>query len=278
MNTDTNPGEGPGGDMQLTGTEADQDWTNHFIRALGVQLWVEDDITHGTAELRAEMWQPGTDIPRLGILATIVDMVSGMRPAGPINPTVDLRVTLLARPPSTGAVFTACRPVKAGNRLFVGELEIHTGDPSQPFAHATVTFMNQPLGGMGFIPFSTGPEPEGEQLDHLLNARFPTTTTVEMDAHPSVSNGPGGNIQGGVQAVLAQIAAERALEARGRFSAVDLHIQYLNRVRTASVVATAHVMPGDLGEVVVRVPINEVGAANEGGRIVSLVTIVCREL
>ncbi len=276
MNTNANAAGGPGFDLHLTGTEADEDWTNHFIRALGVRLWVEDDTTHGKAELRPEMWQPGTDIPRLGILATIVDMVSGMRPAGPINPTVDLRVTLMSRPPSTGTVFTACREVKAGNRLFVGELEIHAGDPGRPFAHATVTFMNQPL-GMDFVPFSTDtePEPDGQQLDHLLNARFPTTTSVEMDAHPSVSNGPGGNIQGGVQAVLAQIAAERALESRGRFSAVDLHIQYLNRVRSASVVATAHVMSGDFGDVVVRVPITETG---EDGRIVSLVTIVCREL
>jgi acyl-coenzyme A thioesterase PaaI-like protein len=254
---------------------ADRDWTNHFVGSMAVALWAEGGITHGKAVLRAEMWQPGTEIPRLGILATFVDLVAGMRPTGAINPTVDLRITLVSRPPSVGNVYTACEPVKDGRRLFVGELHLHTGDPATPFAHATVTFMNQLIPGVPFTTFEDRVGPLGTTFDDLLEARFPMPGTVEMDAHPAVSNGPGGTIQGGVQSVLAQIAAERALEHRGRFSAVDLHIQFLNRVRTQSVTATAQVLPDAFDQVLVRVPIVEAGA---DGRIVSLVTVVCREL
>jgi hypothetical protein len=90
---------------------ADADWSASFVGALGLELWVEDGMTHGRALLRPEMWAPGTDVPRLGVLATMVDIVVGTQPDGPLNPTVDLRITLLERPPSAGEVYLVCRPV-----------------------------------------------------------------------------------------------------------------------------------------------------------------------
>ena len=79
-----------------------------------------------------------------------------------------------------------------------------------------------------------------------------------MDASPEVSNGPGGTVQGGAQALLAEIAAGHALAERGPYAAVDLDIRYLNRVRSESVSATAEVLAGGFDEVSVRVPITEV--------------------
>ena len=98
---------------------------------------------------------------------------------------------------------------------------------------------------------------------------------IEMDAHPAVSNGPGGTIQGGAQALLGEIAAEHALEPLGRYATTDLEIRFLNRVRTESVVATAEILPGELAGVQVRVPLRESGP---DGRIVSLVSATCRPL
>jgi acyl-coenzyme A thioesterase PaaI-like protein len=256
--------------------DADEEWSAHFVSALGIELWPEGGITHGRAELRPEMWAPGTDVPRLGVLATMVDMVVGSPPTGAINPTVDLRVTLLARPPAEGTVLLECRPVKVGRRLFVGETLLHTGDADHAFARSTATFMNEPIPDATamFRPLP-GTRLAAPSFDEILNTRILAPGLMEMDAHPRVSNGPGGTIQGGAQALLGEIAAEHALEPRGRFAAVDLDIRYLNRVRTESVVATAQVLPGELEHVTVRVPITGNG---DDERIVSLVSVACREL
>ena len=113
-----------------TATEAaDLQWSEHFIHALGLELWDEDGFTHGRALLRPEMWAPGTEVPRLGVLATMVDIVVGMLPTGPVNPTVDLRLTLLSLPPSLGDIQLVCRPVKLGSRLIVGECLLYVDDP-----------------------------------------------------------------------------------------------------------------------------------------------------
>ncbi len=263
-------------DEAPTVTPEDEEWSAHFVGALGIELWEQDGITHGRAPLRPEMWAPGTDVVRLGVLATMVDMVVGSPPSGAINPTVDLRVTMLSRPPAEGTVYLACTPAKVGRRLFVGETTLHTGDPDRPFARSIATFMNEPIPGAGTMYSAPDREPPRttRSFDEILNSRFVSPGVVEMDAHPKVSNGPGGTIQGGAQALLGEIAAEHALESRGHFAAVDLDIRYLNRVRTESVVAVATVLPGDLDHVTVRVPITEL---DDGGRIVSLVSVACRE-
>jgi acyl-coenzyme A thioesterase PaaI-like protein len=215
------------------------------------------------------MLAPGSDRPRLGVLATMVDMVAGFLPTGPVNPTVDLRVSLVARPPSTGTVHLVCRPAKLGRRLFVGETLLHTGDVDRPFACSTVTFMNERMvhgSGFGAPPAE---EIRAPSFDELLRPRYPDTNTVEMDAHPWVSNGPGGTIQGGAQSLLAEIAAERATG----LAVVDLDIRFLNRVRSGAVVATARVSARAVDDAFVRVGVTDLG---DDGRLVSLVNLVCR--
>ena len=81
----------------------------------------------------------------MGVLATLVDMVAGSPAHAVINPTVDLRVSLLDRAPSSGVIELVCHPVKIGQRLFVGETLLHTGDVDRPFARSLCTFINTPL-------------------------------------------------------------------------------------------------------------------------------------
>ena len=243
-----------------------------FVGALGLELSFVDGLTHGRVEVLPEMLAPGTDRPRIGVLVTLVDMVAGFLPTGPVNPTVDLRISLVARPPSTGTMYFVCRPAKLGRRLFVGETILHTGDVERPFARSTCTFMNQP---MSQGPGSGGPAAEAIEVasfDEMLRPRHPDAYTAEMDAHPWVSNGPGGTIQGGVQSLLAEIAAERAVKPR-ELAPVDLDIRFLNRVRSGPVAATAEVSPGQLDDTFVRVAITDLG---DDGRLVSLVNLICR--
>jgi len=255
---------------------ADIEWSEHFIHALGLELWNEDGFTHGRALLRPEMWAPGTEVPRLGVLATMVDIVVGMLPTGPVNPTVDLRLTLLSLPPSQGDIQLVCHPVKLGRQLIVGECLLYVDDPADPFARSTATFMNRVVGPQSSNWGRRDTLPRvPPSFDELLRARVLGTGIIEMDAHPAVSNGPGGTIQGGAQALLGEIAAEHSLEALGHYATVDLEIRFLNRVRTESVVATAEILPGELTGVQVRVPLRETGP---DGRIVSLVSTTCRRL
>ncbi len=240
-----------------------------FVGSLGLDLWFEDRLTHGRAELQPEMLAPGTDRPRVGVLATMVDMVAGFLPTGPVNPTVDLRISLVTRPPSTGSVYLVCRPAKLGRRLFVGETLLHTGDVERPFARSTVTFMNE---RMAAPPGSGAPPAEeirASSFDDVLRPRFRDECTVEMDAHPWVSNGPGGTIQGGAQSLLAEIAAERATG----LAVVDLDIRFLNRVRSGPVSARAEVSTRAVDDAFVRVAITELG---DDQRLVSLVNLICR--
>jgi hypothetical protein len=122
-------------DIATTPTMPDPDgeWTRHFVHALGVELWVEDDMTHGRGDAArrcsSRYRRPAPRDPR-------DDRRHGvrMRPAGPINPTVDLRATLLSRPPSTGTVFSRVA-VKMGNSSVRRRARRPHRDPTQPFAH-----------------------------------------------------------------------------------------------------------------------------------------------
>ena len=70
--------------------------TPGFVNGLGISLWTEGDLALARAEVQPEFFAPGTDRVRMGVLATLVDMVAGSPAHSIINPTVDLRVSLLA--------------------------------------------------------------------------------------------------------------------------------------------------------------------------------------
>ena len=149
---------------------------------------------------------------------------------------------------------------------------MHTGDVERPFARSTVTFMNQPM--VHEAAFNAPPAVAigAASFDDLLRPRHRDARTIEMDPHPWVSNGAAGTIQGGAQALLAEIAAERALLPR-KLSTVDLDIRFLNRMRSGPVAATADIAPGDVDDAFVRVAITDVG---DDDRLVSVVTLICR--
>jgi acyl-coenzyme A thioesterase PaaI-like protein len=250
--------------------------TPGFVNGLGISLWTEGDLALARAEVQPEFFAPGTDRVRMGVLATLVDMVAGSPAHSIINPTVDLRVTLLAPAPTDGAIELVCYPVKSGRQLFVGETLLHTGDPDRAFARSVCTFINQPL----VAERSDGIFPSGElgheSYDESLRIREPEPGVYEMDNHEIVRNGANGTVQGGAQALLAEVAGERALELGGvtvEHEAIDLEIRYLNRVKEGPVRALGEVVPGGFDGFWVRVATTEPPADD---RIVSLTTLQYR--
>jgi acyl-coenzyme A thioesterase PaaI-like protein len=259
--------------------EADLE-TPGFVNGLGISLWTEGDLALARAEVQPEFFKPGTERVRLGVLATLVDMVAGSPAHAIINPTVDLRVTLLSAAPTGGAIELVTYPIKSGRLLFVGETLLHTGDVSRPFARSVCTFMNKPLDSERTGIFPVG-QLGADHYDASLHVREPEPGVYEMDNHDLVRNGANGTVQGGAQALLAELTGERALQTAssqlggGDFAAVDLEIRYLNRVKEGPVRAQAELMPSTLDGPWVRVATTEPPAAN---RIVSLTTLQYRSL
>ncbi len=248
--------------------------TPGFVNGLGISLWTEGDLALARAEVQPEFFAPGTDRVRMGVLATLVDMVAGSPAHAIINPTVDLRVSLLEPAPTSGAIEIVTYPVKSGRQLFIGETLLHTGDLARPFARSVCTFMNKPLDSERTGIFPVG-QLGADHYDASLQLREPEPGLFEMDNHDIVRNGANGTVQGGAQALLSELAGERALGVLDdEFQAVDLEIRYLNRVKEGPVRARGEVLSGFDGPWV-RVATNEPSAGN---RIVSLTTLQYRSV
>jgi len=244
--------------------------TPGLVNGLGISLWTEGDLALARAEVQPEFFKPGTERVRLGVLATLVDMVAGSPAHAIINPTVYLRVSLLSPAPTSGVIELVTYPVKSGRLLFIGETLLHTGDVARPFARSVCTFMNKPLDSD-----RTGMFPVGHlgaaHYDASLQVREPEPGVFEMDNHDIVRNGVDGTVQGGAQALLAELTGERALAALDReFEAIDLEIRYLNRVKEGPVRAQAEIVPSTIDGPWVRVATTEPPVDN---RIVSLTTL-----
>jgi acyl-coenzyme A thioesterase PaaI-like protein len=251
----------------------------HFVGYLGLEMWHQDGRTCGRAIIRPEMWATGTRRPRLGLLFTLADILGGSPPTGALTPTVDLRFQLLTAAPSAGEILMEARPLKIGRRLWTGEVLFRTPRTADLFARCEFSFLNQ-----GFADMPGGLRPPGRRdgpvsplpaasFDELFRMRMLDDGTTEMDPHIAVRNGVVGTIQGGAQATMVEVAAERALADRGRFLVADLQVRYLSTLKTGPAVARPEVLPGDELRPVVRVSITDGGADD---RLVSTAIAVCR--
>lgn len=253
---------------------------NHFPRHLGLEMWHSEGRASGRATIRPEMWATGTRRPRLGLLFTLADIVGGTPPSGALTPTVDLRLQLLTAAPSLGEILMEARPLKVGRRLWTGEVLFTTPGASAVFARSEFTFLNQSLaelsGGMPGLPsWESGQDLDGVTVDDVLQMRHLPGGVIEMDPHEAVRNGAVGTIQGGAQATMAEVAAERALASRGggSYLVADLHLRYLSALKVGPAVAEPLVLPGDEQRPVVQVRITDRGA---GGQLVTSALAVCR--
>lgn len=260
--------------------EGDQEpEVEHFIAYLGLETWHGDGRTWGRATIRPEMWATGSRRPRLGLLFTLADVVGGSPPTGALTPTVDLRFQLLTAAPSEGEILMEARPLKIGRRLWTGEVLFRTPGSSDLFGRCEFSFLNQQMAAR----FGSEPRPgrawdpalplPAESFDDLFRMRLLDDGIVELDPHEAVRNGFVGTIQGGAQATMAEMAAERALAGRGEYVVYDLQLRYLNSLKVGPAVACPEVLPGDELRPVVRVPITDAGADQ---RLVSMAVAVCR--
>ena len=221
----------------------------------------------------------GSRRPRLGLLFTLADVVGGSPPTGTLTPTIDLRLQLLCPAPSEGEILIEARPLKIGRRLWTGEVLFRTPGSSDLFARGDFCFMNQRIADrLGREPFHGQARSEdapfpAESFDDLLQMRFLDGGAVEMDPHEAVRNGIAGTIQGGAQATMCEVAAERALAERGEYVVCDLHLRYLSGLRVGPALASPEILAGDELRPAVRVAITDSGADQ---RLLTSAVAVCR--
>lgn len=248
---------------------------SRFMAGLSSDVWVDGVDVHARMEVQPAHLRPGTDRVRLGVLATLIDVIGGSPAHAILNPTVDLRVSLIEPLPSSGKLELVCRPVRIGRRLFVGETIVHTGDESEPCARGICTFINRPIEGLTH----DGLVPDGslgvDCYDDLFDVREPSVGVFELDNDPVIGNPHSGTIQGGAQTLLAELVAERVLEREHdrEYEVVDVDVRYLSGLRTPAIRARAEVLGATLERHFVRVPMTE---ADAGERLVSLTTLLCR--
>jgi len=259
----------------------------HFVAAMGLDMWSEGSTTYGQAAIGPELCVPGTAYPRIAVLATMVDLVAGSQPGGPVNPTVDMRIELLGRV-TPSKVRLSCEVLKAARTLLVGETRLFADDDAVPFSCSMITFMNRRMEQWEKGPGKVVLPKARPRIEELLAPRFGADGSVEIDTLPRLTNGMGGTVQGGVLALLAELATERAIPPTGVVTPLtdaplvsDLDIRYLNRVRAGPVRAVAEVLSpigagrSSGGPTAVQVRMTDVG---DQDRLVAMASAVSRAI
>lgn len=242
----------------------------HYINLLAIEVEMANPIVRGVAPVRPEALVPGTSRLRTGVLATIVDLVGGHVPDGPLGPTIDLRVELWDRPPSHGHVHLLGRPLRAGKRFVVAETLLASSRDGAPFGRATTTFMHERVGD----PVSNNGhplEPMAESsFDEFLGATVRDARSLVLEPVERIANGQQHTVQGGVQALFAEVAADHLLRRDVPLAATDLDIRFLSRLRVGPLVAIVDELPAADGTVRARVTIADGG---DGDKTVSSVAL-----
>ena len=182
------------------------------------------------------MWGRGTRRPRLGVLATFVDVTAGYVPDAPRTPTIDLRLQTVDPVPDEGMVRLLARPLNVGRRLVVSETTLED-ESGRVFARASATFKNRPIPGYGFEDINEPVRSLIHSFEEILSAGETGPGQLDLDPADRLGNGFVGTVQGGVQALFAECTAARI--APDGFEAIDLHIRYVGRTESGPLRARA---------------------------------------
>jgi len=250
----------------------------HFLGDLGINAEVVSD-TRAMARARVTPFVTGPDGSiRAGVLATVVDVVGGLLGVHVLRPdwmaTADLSLQVV-RPPRGPSVEARAELVRRGRTTMVVEALVFDvsddgtsvpgpGGTSTPVAWSTLTLAILPGGNRTATEELPDDLPlrltiSGRGLDRPADETLGMTVLdaaegrVSLAVHPYLHNSIGA-VQGGIMAVLAELAAEQALSvAAGRPMVVSgLQVGYLALGRVGPITTRADVLggepvPGDAG-------------------------------
>ena len=229
----------------------------HVLRDLRLESEAGPDLTaRGSIDISDALRGP-TDLPHPGALATLVDAVGGGLAATAARPdwiaTADLTMHLVPCPGVT-RVQAAGRVLRAGRTTVVLEVDM-TSDEGDVLGVASMTFAILPrrdgnpiIDPEAATRRTTMARPDSgftQSLETATGLRVldDTTGSVHLPLTDYVRNTLGA-VQGGMMAMTAAVAAERALSAAAqtRIDIVDLQVTYLALAKVGPVASTVRVL------------------------------------
>ena len=244
-----------------------------FIGRVGMRKWFTEGDAYGDVSVSPWLLGPAGGL-RIGVAAILADLVIGIPASGRTMSTVELSVRWLGDAPGVGSVIAAGRVLKWGERLMFGESTL-LDESGATVGWAVGTFVTGEVGGPTTLttaptPWGGGDAPYASVIE-ALDAELVAPGEVVMALAPHVMNGPGGTVQGGIQACLAELAAECATQEP--HTVTDLAIRYVNRAKVGPIRALAVPFGGRGPTDGLRVELVDAGDA---GRLVSFATATMR--
>jgi acyl-coenzyme A thioesterase PaaI-like protein len=227
-----------------------------FLQDIGYTQEIKDGVSRGWLQVTDELRAPGSSQVRASVLATMADVwtgaLAGMACAPKLALTLDLTARIVGdvggdRLDIVGTL------LKQGRTTIVAETEFRhpvTG-AVVALSHATFVASPRPQDVIGPLSSSrTTGNALSSPIAEALGAQVLSPGVVVIERGTYV-NQPAGTLQGGVVAVLAELAAETLTGAR----VLELEVRYLSAVR----VGPARTSAVALDDHTVRVEARDVG-------------------
>jgi acyl-coenzyme A thioesterase PaaI-like protein len=227
-----------------------------FLQDIGYTQEIKDGVSRGWLQVTDELRAPGSSQVRASVLATMADVwtgaLAGMACAPKLALTLDLTARIVGdvggdRLDIVGTL------LKEGRTTIVAETDFRhpvTG-AVVALSHATFVASPRPQDVIGPLSSSrTTGNALSSPIAEALGAEVLSPGVVVIERGTYV-NQPAGTLQGGVVAVLAELAAETLTGAR----VLELEVRYLSAVR----VGPARTSAVALDDHTVRVEARDVG-------------------
>jgi uncharacterized protein (TIGR00369 family) len=219
---------------------------------------------------------------RTGALLTSIDSLGGFLCGLSVQPEWIVTTSLMAsvaRLSHQGPLRLHGRILRRGRTSVVTSVDVvDEGDEGHPVAAATLTCAVLDPGGMDLdferpfvLPMGT-PDPDAPAPEEFFGIEPGTGPVSRLQLADRLRN-PWGILHGGALAILADVAACRAVEAGGRHragrsvAAADTVLHYLRPVKVGPVEARCRILGGNDGRTLVRVAVHDLGA---GDRLATL--------
>lgn len=233
--------------------------TSTFIDDFGFRFSGDDRSMRGEADITAGLRVAGGGQVRVAALATLADVMAGTLSSRIVQPRLSLTLDLgtdVVGDSSGDRLTMAASVLKAGRGTVVTEVEFHRPDSGALVALSQLTFVPSPrpvdVLPSGFQPGSSAGR-FTEPWERRTGVRQLAAGSVEVDCSRYVTQ-LSGTLQGGMVALIAELAAESLVGA----PVTGSQLRYLASVRRGPARATARL----LGPDTVRVEVRDTG--NDG--------------
>jgi acyl-coenzyme A thioesterase PaaI-like protein len=203
-----------------------------FLQDIGYTQVIEGGVSRGWLQVTDELRVPGSSQVRASVLATMADVWTGALAGMACEPKLALTLDLTARvvgDVSGDRLDIVGRVLKQGRTTIVAETEFrHPATGSVvALSHATFVASPRPQDVIGpMAPTRASVNALSRPIAEELGMRVLAPGVVAVERRTYV-NQPSGTLQGGVVAVLAEVAAETLTGAR----VSELEVRYLSAIR-----------------------------------------------